>query len=164
MKNILTLVALSICISMNAQIGKGAFMAGGSLTFNHHIPKGSNSSTTNFSINPNFGYFFTDNFVAGLGASFNTQNSNYSNYNMVYISPYMRYYVKKFYLQSKFDYRRSSSSSGSNSNSNLSFDLGYALFFNNNVALEPAFYYLHNFNSQGDNLGFKMGLQIYFNR
>jgi hypothetical protein len=161
MKNILTLVALSICISMNAQIGKGAFMAGGSLTFNHHIPKGSSTGSTNFNINPNFGYFFTDNFVAGLGVSFNTYGSNY---NVFYISPYMRYYVKKFYLQSRFDYGHSSNTVGSSSNSNLSFDLGYALFLNNNVALEPAFYYLHNFNSQGDNLGFKMGLQIYFNR
>jgi hypothetical protein len=157
MKNILTLVALTICISMNAQIGKGAFMAGGSLRFNQHIPKGNGTKTSIFNINPNFGYFFTDNFVAGLGVSF---NSNLSDYNVVYISPYVRYYVKKFYLQSKFDYGRS----GSFSNSNLSFDLGYALFLNDNVALEPAFYYLHNFNSQGDDLGFKMGLQIYFNR
>ena len=157
MKRILLFTLLISSFQLSAQIEKNTIMAGGSLTFNNHTPKVGGSSTTTFNLNPNFGYFVADNFALGTGLSFNAFGS--SN-NIVYVSPYLRYYVKNFYLQTKFDYGRYNSQN----NSNLSFDLGYALFLNDNVALEPAFYFAQNLNGQGSNLGFKMGFQIYFNR
>lgn len=157
MKRILLFTLLVFSLQANAQLEKNTIMAGGSLTFNNHTPKGGGSSSTTFSINPNFGYFVAENFVIGTGLNFNAYGSGNS---FVYVSPYLRYYVKKFYLQTKFDYGRFNSQN----NSNLSFDLGYALFLNDNVALEPAFYFAQNLNGQGSNLGFKMGFQIYFNR
>ena len=156
MKRILLFTLLFI--GLNAQAQLDTMMAGGSLTFNRYTPKNSNgTSSTWFSLNPDFGYFVADNFAVGAGFSFNGYGSGN---NIVYFSPYLRYYVKKFYLQSKFEYGRLNSSS----NSNLIFDLGYALFLNDNVALEPAFYFAQNLKGQGNNLGFKMGFQIYFNR
>jgi len=158
MKRILLFTLFFIGINAQAQIEKNTMMAGGSLTFNRYTPKNSNgTSSTSFSLNPDFGYFVADNFAIGTGLSFNAYGSGN---NIVYVSPYLRYYVKKFYLQTKFDYGRFNSQS----NSNLSFDLGYALFLNDNVALEPAFYFSQNLNGQGNNVGFKMGFQIYFNR
>lgn len=157
MKRILLLTLLISSFQLSAQIEKNTIMAGGSLTFNNHTPKGGGSSSTTLVINPDFGYFVADNFAVGAGLSLNAYGSGN---NIVYVSPYLRYYVKNFYLQTKFDYGRYNS----HSNSNLSFDLGYALFLNDNVALEPAFYFSQNFNGQGSNLGFKMGFQIYFNR
>lgn len=158
MKRILLLTLLISSFQLSAQIEKNTIMAGGSLTFNKYTPKtGSTTNSMTLSINPNFGYFVADNFAVGAGLSFNAYGSGN---NFVYVSPYLRYYVKNFYLQTKFDYGRYNSQS----NSNLSFDLGYALFLNDNVALEPAFYFSQNLNGQGSNLGFKMGFQIYFNR
>jgi len=158
MKRILLFTLLFIGLNAQAQLDKNTMMAGGSLTFNRYTPKNSNgTSSTWFSLNPDFGYFVADNFAVGAGFSFNGYGSGN---NIVYFSPYLRYYVKKFYLQSKFEYGRLNSQS----NSNLSFDLGYALFLNDNVALEPAFYFSQNLNGQGNNIGFKMGFQIYFNR
>lgn len=157
MKRILLFTLLISSFQLTAQIKKNTIMAGGSLTFSNHTPKGGGSSSTIFNINPNFGYFVADNFAVGTGLSFNAYGSGN---NIVYVSPYLRYFVKKFYLQTKFDYGRYYSQN----NSNLSFDLGYALFLNDNVALEPAFYFSQNLNGQGSNLGFKMGFQIYFNR
>jgi hypothetical protein len=157
MKRIVFLALLFLSIQASAQIDKNTMMAGGSVMFNKYTPKGGGASFTAFMVNPNFGYFVADNFVVGAGVGFNAYGSGN---NIVYFSPYLRYFVKKFYLQTKFDYGRSNSQN----NSNLSFDLGYALFLNDNVALEPAFYFSQNLNGQGSNLGFKMGFQIYFNR
>lgn len=161
MKNVLTIVALTIYVSMNAQIEKGTFMAGGSLTFNYRIPQSGASGTSIFSVNPNFGYFLFDNFAAGTGAGYYSISSQSGyRFNQFYVSPFLRYYVKKLYLQTKFDYGRS----GTNNYYALNFDLGYALFLTDNVALEPSFYYRQAIKSQRGELGFKMGLQIYFNR
>jgi hypothetical protein len=157
MKRTVFLALLFLSIQASAQLDKNTMMAGGSLVFNKYTPKGGGTSTTYFLYNPNFGYFVADNFVVGAGIGFNAYGSGN---NIVHFSPYLRYFVKKFYLQTKFDYGRSNSQN----NSNLSFDLGYALFLNDNVALEPAFYFSQNLNGQGSNLGFKMGFQIYFNR
>ena len=157
MKRIVFLALVFLSIQASAQLDKNTMMAGGSVVFNKYTPKGGGTSFTSFMGNPNFGYFVADNFVVGAGIGFNAYGSGN---NIVYFSPYLRYFVKKFYLQTKFDYGRSNSQN----NSNLSFDLGYALFLNDNVALEPAFYFSQNLNGQGSNLGFKMGFQIYFNR
>lgn len=132
-------------------------VAGGSAYFNTQILDG-NSSTT-LMIQPQFGLAFADNFVAG--AWFNV--SSFGNVNSWGVSPFVRYYFSNFFFQAGYGYTRT----GELGTSTVAADFGYAMFFNDNVALEPALYF--NYHVRKDmpdpiDIGFKLGFQIYFNR
>ena len=152
------LLAVNCSITSHSQIDGGTMMAGGSLYFNRYANKDLNIESTSFNVSPQFGLAFADNFIAGAWFSFSTF-SNVSNWS---VAPFVRYYMKNFFLQAQYGYTRS----GSIGSSIFGTDLGYAMFLNDNVALEPAFYYNQYFNSglDGYDLGFKIGFQVYFNR
>lgn len=160
MKKILFSILLSIGFSVTSysQIEGGTMMAGGSLNFNHSRGNNSSASYTSFNVSPQFGLAFADNFIAGAWFSFATF-SDVSNWS---VAPFVRYYMKNFFLQAQYGYSRT----GDIGTSVFGTDLGYAMFLNDNVALEPAFYFNQHFNDGLDyyDLGFKMGFQIYFNR
>jgi hypothetical protein len=164
MKKILFSILLSIGFSVASysQIEGGTMMAGGNLYFSHVKDNNSSYSSTSFNVSPQFGLAFADNFVAGAWFSFSAM-SNFSNWS---IAPFVRYYMKNFFVQGQYGYSRTSSNSQSIGSSVGGVDLGYAMFLNDNVALEPAFYFNQYFNDGLDyyDLGFKMGFQIYFNR
>lgn len=160
MKKILfsILLAISCSFTSYSQIDAGTMMAGGSLYFNRYANNDLNIESTTFNVSPQFGLAFADNFIAGAWFSFATF-SNVSNWS---VAPFVRYYMKNFFLQAQYGYSRS----GDIGTSIFGTDFGYAMFLNDNVALEPAFYYNQYFNDglNGYDLGFKIGFQVYFNR
>jgi hypothetical protein len=159
MKRVLLLVVLIMGLStVQAQIDGGTMLAGGSATFNHYSNKDLNVKSTYLSIQPQFGLAFADNFVAGAWFSF----SSFTNVSSWSVAPFLRYYMKNFFIQTGYGYSRT----GDVGQSLFDLELGYAMFLNDYVALEPALYYNQYFNDgfAGNDLGAKIGFQIYFNR
>jgi hypothetical protein len=158
MKKILlsSLLFLGFSGVSEAQIEAGTMIAGGSAYFNHYRSS-STVKSTSLMIAPQFGLAFADNFIAGAQVNINSFSST-SNWQ---VSPFVRYYAQNAFLQLRYGYSRS----GSSGQSTLGADLGYAIFVNKNVAIEPAFYYERYLSAPtGANLGMKIGLQFYFNR
>lgn len=149
----------------NAQINSGTMLFGGSASFNHRVHETAlvPSSSTSLSIRPQFGIAVADNFVVGAWAS-TYLRKNYTNWS---VSPFMRYYMKNFYAQAGYGYTHSVISDNKMNGSILDFELGYAAFLNDHVALEPALYYNGTFDGKTyrySDYGIKIGIQIYFNR
>lgn len=161
MKRLLLFVALTFSSLSFAQIEGGTMIAGGGASFNTHIPEtGDNSST--FSLTPQFGLAFADNFVAGAWFSFQSAKS----FSGMSVAPFVRYYMKNFFIQGGYGYSYNKVGDFKSEGSIVDLELGYAAFFNDYVALEPALYYNANFSNgyTGSDLGIKLGFQIYFNR
>ena len=158
MKKLLLFTFLTLSSLSYSQIDAGTFMTGGSATFNHFSHKESGFSQTSLVISPQFGFAFADNFVAGAWLSF----ASFSNFSSWGVAPFVRYYAKNFFGQLGYGYTRS----GDVGQSLLDVEIGYAMFLTDNVALEPAAYYNQYFNDglNGNDLGLKIGFQIYFNR
>ena len=157
MKKILlsSLLFLGFSGVSEAQIDAGTMIAGGSAYFNHY--RSSTVKSTSLMVSPQFGLAFADNFIAGAQVNIYSVVST-SNWK---VSPFVRYYAKNAFLQLRYGYSRISGSG----QSTLGADLGYAIFVNKNVAIEPAFYYERYLSDPtGANLGMKIGLQFYFNR
>ena len=160
MKKLIAFFSIVLALNASAQIDGGTMIAGGNAYFNHYINR-SDSVTfkqTTVTISPQFGIAFADNFVAGAYFSFSAVK-DFSSWS---VGPFVRYYMNNFYAHLGYGYTRS----GSVGQSVADISLGYAIFFNDYVALEPAVYYNQYFNKglNGSDLGFKLGFQIYFNR
>lgn len=151
------ITTLAFAFQGSAQIDAGTMMAGGSASFNNRISNG--NSFTSLVIQPQFGFAFADNFIAG--AWFNI--SSFSSTTSWGVSPFLRYYFNNFFVQGGYGYNRT----GDISSSVVDGEIGYAMFFNDNVALEPALYYNQYLVKNGKDpidIGLKIGFQIYFNR
>lgn len=155
---LLALLVFGLGKFSNAQIEGGTMMAGGSAYFNSYNNSELDIHQSSVNISPQFGLAFADNFIAGAWFSF----SSFSDISSWSVAPFLRYYMKNFYLQTQYGYSRS----GDIGSSVFGADLGYAMFFNDNVALEPALYFNQYFNDglAGSDVGFKIGFQVYFNR
>lgn len=140
---------------MNAQIDRHTFMVGGNAYFQNSKSVNASESYNQFRFSPRVGYFMVDNFAIGVGLEFSAFNGS----SVTNLTPFLRYYVKNFFLQGAYKYNTNYSA--------VQFDLGYAMFLNENVAIEPSFYFAENFDSDGllgRNLGIQIGFQIYLNR
>ena len=159
MKKLLLITSLFIAsLTVNAQIEGGTIMTGGSAFYNNNKVKNATSSTTSISVNPQFGVAFADNFIGGMWFEI----GSFSEVSSWSVAPFVRYYTGNLFGQLGYGYN----SIGGVGQSILDIEVGYAIFLNDYVALEPAFYYYQYFNnglSERD-LGFKLGFQIYFNR
>lgn len=168
MKNliILLLVIFSLNSHLHSQIYKNTLMVGGSLSFNN-AKNGTGATSSSFQASPMLGYFFADNFAGGLQVTLSSYkfSSSVSN-SYTSFSPFVRYYLKNIFIQLRYNYNRSNiANSSAHSFSTMGTDIGYAVFFNDNVAMEPAFYFNNGFKkNSGINYGFKIGLQVYLNR
>ena len=166
MKNAIFLIFLLSSFSFNSfsQIEKNTWMIGGSASFDNQYTKSTNITSTSLKINPQFGFFFADNFA--VGTLFGINNSKY--FRSWSVSPFLRYYLKSFYAEVSYGFEQHKVVNYSKNNSSvLKGSIGYALFLNDNVALEPSFYYSPSFNDgdyYGSSYGLQIGLQIYLNR
>jgi hypothetical protein len=149
---------MGISGAAHTQIEAGTMMAGGSAYFNHYRNSDLDVKSNSLMISPQFGLAFADNFVAGAWFSF----SSFSEVSSWSVAPFLRYYAKNAFVQLQYGYSRT----GDIGQSVFGADLGYAMFLNDNVSLEPALYYNQYFNDglAGADLGIKIGFQIYFNR
>lgn len=159
---------IGIAFLSSAQIYKNTMMAGGSASLSQSATKEGHKSSSRFEMDLKFGYFIMDNLALGTSFGFNRYGTHYNSWN---ISPFVRYYVKNIYLQAGYGYYKTNLDPG---NSNIEYtssafrsELGYALFLNDNVAIEPAFFFNQGFyegKTGSRDYGFKVGFQIYFNR
>lgn len=160
-----SLFVLTFSFNSYSQIERHTFMVGGSLTINSYKPQYSSSILyTTYNIHPIGGYFVVKNLAIGLGYRFSGSNNSVKQHS---ITPFLRYYVKKFYVQTSYGYSKSLVGEYKLSGSFLGFDLGYAAFLNDNVAIEPAIYFNQSYQGSknaGQNFGFKIGIQVYLNR
>ncbi|MBL1279038.1 MAG: hypothetical protein COA33_002110 [Fluviicola sp.] len=145
------------------QIDAGTIVAGGFASFNQRSFPNSQTSVTSLSIQPQLGVAFVDNFVGGAWFQFNS----FSSFRSWSVSPFLRYYVKNFFLQAGYGYSYSKVANITSEGSIIDVEIGYAAFLNEYVALEPVIYYNGGFRGKEysyTDIGIKIGFQIYFNR
>lgn len=133
-------------------VNKGAWMIGGSAGFKSDKPKGADATTT-LNISPNVGYYLMDDLAIGLGLTFADPSSGQNSLN-----PFARYYVfNPVFVQAEVGL-------GLDDGAGTSFkaSVGYSMFLNNSVALEPALFYSgrENFSS----FGLSIGVQAFLGR
>ncbi len=138
MKKLIMLCLLaSLGFAANAQTEKSTFMLGGGTSFSSTSISGA-GSTSVFTLNPNVGYFFTDNYAAGLNFALTSIGGGGSAWAL---APYLRGYFTdntsgKPFAQVGVGFGGSSGVSGTST----AFQAkgGYALFLNKSIALELA--------------------------
>jgi len=191
-KVIITLLIVMICTgNLMAQFSKGRMLVGGTASFSSLTTKDdafSSDITSNmFTITPRAGYFIIDNLAIGLDVSFGitkastSTSSQSSKSTSILAGPYVRYYLKpgiffqgEYQLGSskvsydatgiKFDYTENLSA--------WAISAGYALFLNDQVAVEPMISYKSSVAKEsmqdykGTNAGvvIGIGLQIYLGK
>ena len=193
MKNLsFILVAILLSISSSAQFNKGRILAGGSAGYNSTTSKskfGSNSANTiakssEFSLTPQVGYIIIDNLAIGAGLDFSFISSKpeadiYDEMSTrLLFQPFVRYYIEPgiFFqgalgLGSQKDKQsyQGTSQEQKYAATNWSLAVGYALFLNDRVALEPMIGYRNSNLKVKDSdtkyldsgLFLKIGLQVY---
>ena len=168
MKQLLSSVALLIALQGAAQTENGTFLVGGGLG----LQTGENNSQ--FSIDPNFGFFFFDNFAAGANVTYNFTKAGSTKQNEFGIGPFARYYFGKTstkpFVVSEFDFLTSNFEANNvktkNNGWGFLFGLGFAAFINDNVAVEGVSGYNYNKYKDFDGSGgftLRFGFQLYFN-
>lgn len=146
-----------------AQIPSGTILVGGSGYFSNTKPKGATSASKSSLISPQIGYFFADNFAAGAKMNFSDNSLS----SLMEITPFLRYYfMGKTFFEPSFAFGTNKYGGIKQSGYTAEADLGYALFLNSHVAIEPALY--ANFSKYGSysatGFGLKFGFQIYLNK
>jgi hypothetical protein len=172
MKKVVLLFAVAIAaFSANAQTGKGTWLLGGSAGFSSGKSSGG-TSTTQFNISPDAGYFVAENVAVGGMLSFSSYKyvATTTNFN---VAPFVRYYFlplgtsAKLFGEGMFGFGSQKTTGFSAVNSTMwQIKAGPAFFLNESIALETALYYNSNkvkstpaYNTFGVNVGF----QIHFN-
>lgn len=174
---------LLISVGTHAQFNKGRMLVGGQLSFNYTPDPDYKGSA--FSLNPQFGYFVINNFAVGAGLNYSLQKFNYNNSGdylttSLQIQPFVRYYFKPgIFIHGSYGIGAGKVSETNTTDYNYSFNLyswtgsaGYAIFLNDNVAIEPMLGYKWNTFNQKDSdsksssssLYFQVGLQVYLGR
>lgn len=187
-KVILTSFVVCSFLSSFGQFNKGRILIGGTGALSFKTDKSTSGNTTTttgktttFSLAPTVGYFFVDNFAAGLGVSlevdgFKSQISNTKLTSTTFqLSPFVRYYLKPgIFFQGSFGVGASKSaqsgtttSDRSSGVSSWSLGAGYAWFLNDYVAIEPTIGYNTTIKKEGDfkyingGFGINVGIQVY---
>ena len=176
MHKIISTFVLVVAINSIAlsQIEKNTWMIGGS----GNAYFGTNPSFMHITLNPNAGYFISDNWAIGLSSLVTTGFSS-SAFGLIYVQGiYTRYYLNLSERVSLFPELRTGAGlinkdSGGNFkmgyNSNLAF--GASFWINKNVAFEPKIDYTLYGSDIGSFVGpplrlptLNLGFQIYINR
>ncbi len=178
MKKLIPVLSLLMLLSIQgfSQIEKGTLLVGGSGSFDWEFKESDNPIL--ILLNPNLGYFATNNFA--LGASVGFQYFSYGESSSVGVSlaPFVRYYTNitanneslKFFIHGQSgmfwpDMKNSPDDNGYFLNAGP----GLAVFLNNNAALEFGlnYYYSDYLDKDYDAnkaLMFNVGFQTYINR
>ena len=169
-------------ITTNAQLTKGNWLIGGSLTLS--TAESTNISnnieyktkSAGFGIMPNLGYFVLDNFCVGTSVGFSYSNPEGDNNNSsgISVSPFVRYYFLdsektiNVFANVGYGYSTSESETGYKSNGNgYLVSAGPVIYFNSSVGLEMTLNYSNsknNSNSQYSQLFLGVGFQIHLEK
>jgi len=168
MKNLIFLIVLvcttAVIQAQNENITKGTWMAGGSISFSNTTQTLGNNSTTNtnFTLEPQAGYFLSSRLAFTLGAGFSTTTIANGNSTGISIQPGARFYLYKgLFASAQVGFGQVKDTFDPNSTTNTTNfilyegGLGYSIFLNKHVAIEPALVYrATNFDQNGPNTSF----------
>lgn len=156
-KSLLIFIAVLTVGTASAQINKGSILVGASSNLNFSSVKFDGSDRFSiFDLGAKVGYFAIDNLAVGLDLGYQ-KIDDISNTNFGIFGRY--YYMGKFFGGAGF---RITKFEGQDSQTTIPFEIGYAAFITENIAVEPAFNL-----SVGDNtntFGLRVGFSLYFNR
>lgn len=171
------LFAAFLLVSSNAifaQVNKGQWLAGGNIGFESE--KRGDEKATNFTISPNAGYFFIDNFAGGLRVNFNSTKVDGADDASTYFTaaPFLRYYflpaAQKVNVFADASYGFGSAGGDDKESINeFAIQAGPAVFLSPNTALEFTLYYKsaggdYYENADGDRynrFGLNIGFQVH---
>ncbi|MCU0461314.1 MAG: hypothetical protein MUF36_04770 [Bacteroidales bacterium] len=160
------------------QINRGDLIISGSASFYswfNHFESGASSNNTSgvhFGLSPTFLFFLSDGLALGsrVSAGFSTTEGNFS-YN-IGLGPEFRYYFDfGLFMKLGASYDFNHSESYSYNTIEIEPAIGYAIFLNPHVALEPGFFYnlsLSNYDYStstskylNHNIGIQVGISIF---
>ena len=134
-----TVFLVAIFSSLTAQIEKGRLLVGGNVGISSVLVENSDFNTTSFGINPNVGVFVSDGLAVGGGISLGAVWSQREPFFSIGLSPFIRYYLPSFFFgEASFTYRTTISDFNDQNSFNISPAIGYAIFINDFIAIEPA--------------------------
>lgn len=162
---------------VHSQTYKGQYMVGGNASFASSKISDGDESTTQITFNPNFGYFFANNFAGGLRVNLNSVSyEGEDSYSSTSFSPFLRYYFlppaqrTNLFLDVSFGVGSMGDEDDKEAFNQFSITAGPAIFLTPNTALEFGVGYT----SQGgaafgsdrrlDIFGLNVGFQIHLGR
>ncbi|MBL7875000.1 MAG: hypothetical protein JNL53_05020 [Cyclobacteriaceae bacterium] len=156
-KSIFSALLLLIVGCASAQITKGTILGGASSNLNFSsVSPDTGDSYTLFDLSLKGGYFVIDNVVAGANLGYQkVDDFSYTSFGV-----FGRYYYQgKFFGGAGFTIN---TFEDSDSQTLIPFEVGYAAFINEVIAVEPSL----NFSIGEDynTFGFRVGFTLYFNR
>jgi hypothetical protein len=173
MKKIIAVSLFIFASNLFAQsaISKGAYTIGGNIGFTSTSMDGNSDSQSNFYFNPSCGYFFINNFYAGLSLSYTHTSYGSTTENTIGLGPSIRYYfiAEKLnpFLGISYSYNKSTRGNDEYSNTGFTLSGGADYFVNSFFAIEgsinysfikykyPPFYFMDDeINGKIFNIGF----------
>jgi hypothetical protein len=162
MKKLFLLLSLIFSLNSFSQIEKpitkgNMVIAGGASIQNNNLETSSDPTSSmvgffSISLTPGFGYFIQDNLSIGLNTNMTYLHSGYISYFGLGVGPNIRYYYKNGlfikaefmidFLHRNFPNYGLNGSISKQTNFSLIPGIGYALFLNQKVALEPCLSYM----------------------
>jgi len=157
-KIFLAAVLVLSAFTLQAQVGQGKFLAGGSFSLDFGTERNTfqNNNTTvttersyrEIIFNPRIGYFLTENLALGLGFDISSRSSERANGNVendftsTGVGVFARYYFPaNIFGEGYIGYlsQRAGAGNGQENYTGLGYSVGvgYAYFLSNSVALEP---------------------------
>jgi hypothetical protein len=149
---------LNLTSAFSQNVSKGVILAGGNAGFN--VVRANGNSEVLFTLNPTAGIFIINGLA--LGANMNLTLAD--NLTQFGFGPFARYYVApNIFAQSGFGF---SSLKIGNFDANTSLygniGMGYSIFLNNHVALEPILNF--QFGEAQDVFGVNIGFQVFLGK
>lgn len=164
--SVMSLIVMSVAV--NAQTDKGDWMVGGEMTIN------TTKGNTDFTLQPNAGYFFANNFAAGAEFLLSFGKKDQTKYSSFGVGPFARYYFNlkdehfKPLVQGSFGISTETDKNPAFKDSytvtTFFLGAGAAYFINRNVALEGLAGYNNSKVENNDANGgfrFRIGFQVH---
>lgn len=176
----LTVLFLAVTYhTSHAQFKKGRILLGGDITFSSMTDKtaqagfSSNSfNETRLQLTPKVGYFVIDNLAIGADITFITTSGGLSTTSTFLAGPFVRYYIKNLFIEGEYGFGSGKSGDTNTSTTGWTAGIGYAVFLNDYIAIEPTLIYTSNsidyndLNHKSTIAGFAagVGFQIYLGK
>ena len=168
MKKASIYLAVFVFLSSNAayaQIQKGTFLVGASSNFGYSSTsyEDSDDNLNVFSLNLKGGYFVIDDLTFGLSFGYTKYSAGDIDASSTSVGLFGRYYVNgKFFAGMGYN---SSKVEDADAINRVPFEVGYAAFINDNIAVEPSLSYSIGVgDTESNQFALNVGFALYFNR
>ncbi len=149
MNKLFFLLLFSYSFIATSQTEKGQFLAGASsnLAFTSFGQGQGVDNRTDLLLDLHGGYFFMDDFAAGLSLRFDHSSVGADNSTSTAVGPFARFYLGSVFFGAEVAFNRTDVSDQLDNFTSRgvlsSFELGYALFYKDVVAVEPSVNYAY---------------------